>query len=200
MRPTSEGRFRVYEDPHDAERVLLVPLDGESYDPTAVETAGYEAPLADAVATLRPGNRVAATLAWEDGDARFTELTVETETLVEFVPGASNIFEAAQDTWQEARREGVGVNSDVTYSTDGEPVGAVYTFAKQPGVRDVFSEFQEATRPLEPLLERVEKPEPYEVFVMRPVGEEFVVVYIVFDFDSLLADTVRDTYDCPRSE
>lgn len=198
MRPTTEGRFRVYEDPHDASRALLVPLNGESYDPTAVQTDGYDDALADAVASLRPGNRVLATLEWADGDARFAELTVETETLVEFVPDASNIFEAAQETWEEARREGVGVNSDVTYSTDGEPVGAVYTFAKQPGVRDVFGEFREATRPLEPLLERVEKPEPYEAFVMRPVDEEFVVVYIVFDFDSLLADTVRDTYDCPR--
>jgi len=198
MRPTTEGIFRAYEDPHDPERALLVPLDGEDYEPTAVERSGYEGDLAGAVDALRAGNRVRATLEWEDGTARFATLELETETRVEFVAGVTGVFEAAQQAWQEARREGAAMNADVTYSTDGEPVGAVYTFAKQPGVRDVFSEFQECTRPLDPLLERVEKPEPYEVFVMRPADEEFVLVYIVFGYDSLLADTVRDTYDCPR--
>jgi hypothetical protein len=33
---------------------------------------------------------------------------------------------------------------------------------------------------------------------MRPVEHDFVVVYLVLHRDSVLADTVRDTYDCPR--
>jgi hypothetical protein len=197
MRPTTDGEFRVYEDPHDTERALLVPLDGE-YEPSAVELSGYGGDLAGAVDELSPGNRVRATLEWDDGTARFAALDVETETLVEFVAGVTGVFEAARNAWSEAKREGAAMNADVTYSTDGEPVGAVYVFAKQPGVRDVFSEFRECTRPLDPLLERAEEPEPYEVFVMRPADEEFVLVYIVFGRDTLLADTVRDTYDCPR--
>lgn len=37
-----------------------------------------------------------------------------------------------------------------------------------------------------------------EVFVMRPATDPCVVVYIVLEQDSLLADTIRDTYHCPR--
>ncbi|MFC6990047.1 DUF6663 family protein [Haloplanus sp. GCM10025708] len=37
-----------------------------------------------------------------------------------------------------------------------------------------------------------------EVFVMRPADDPFVVVYVVFEPEGLLATTVRDTYDCPR--
>jgi len=35
------------------------------------------------------------------------------------------------------------------------------------------------------------------VFVMNPVDEEFVLVYIVFRKDGMLASTVRDTYGLP---
>jgi hypothetical protein len=199
MSPTTDGTYRAFADPRDADRALLVPLDGEGdYDPTAVRLDGYEGDLADAVAALHPGNRVRATLEWEAGTARFAALVRETETLVEFVDGVTGLFEAARETWREARAEGLGVNGDVTYSTDGEPVGAVYTFAEQAGVRDVFAEFRDCSRPLEPLIERLDAAEPHEVFVMRPADEEFVLVYLVIERDSLLADTVRDTYDCPR--
>ena len=39
---------------------------------------------------------------------------------------------------------------------------------------------------------------PHEVFVIRPVEEPFVVVYLALDRESLLADTIRDEFDCPR--
>jgi len=39
---------------------------------------------------------------------------------------------------------------------------------------------------------------PREVFVMRPANEPYVLVYVVLRRGSLLADTMRDTYHCPR--
>ncbi|CDK39249.1 uncharacterized protein BN903_21 [Halorubrum sp. AJ67] len=33
------------------------------------------------------------------------------------------------------------------------------------------------------------------MFVLRPAAHEFVAVYVVFDRDGVLAQTVRDTYD-----
>jgi hypothetical protein len=39
-----------------------------------------------------------------------------------------------------------------------------------------------------------------EVFVMRPADDPYVVVYIVLQKGSLLANTMRDTYHCPRPD
>jgi hypothetical protein len=36
------------------------------------------------------------------------------------------------------------------------------------------------------------------VFVVRPVEERFVVVYLAIEAGGLLADTVREEFDCPR--
>ena len=36
---------------------------------------------------------------------------------------------------------------------------------------------------------------PRSVFVLRPAAYDFVAVYVVFDRDGVLAQTVRDTYD-----
>jgi len=53
--------------------------------------------------------------------------------------------------------------------------------------------------PIEPLVARVNESrdddEPREVFVLRPAAHDFVAVYVVFDRDGVLAQTVRDTYD-----
>ncbi|WP_338727229.1 DUF6663 family protein [Haladaptatus sp. DJG-WS-42] len=191
MQVTTNGTFRVLESTREERELLL--LDVDSYDPTYVTV---DATVAD----LKPGYTIEATVEWEDGTPRVTDVSVLTETLFEFVDGATNIFEAAQDTWQEGESMGEGMNSTVTYSTDNEPNGVVYTFAKQAGERDIFSEFRDGITPLEPLVERLEQQTapPYEVFVLNPEVEQFVIVYLCLDKGGMLADTVRDTYDCPR--
>ncbi|MFC7045372.1 DUF6663 family protein [Halobacteriaceae archaeon GCM10025711] len=201
MQQQTTGTYRVLASPRGREELLLI--DVEDHDPTYVETGGYDDDLAADVDGLLPGYRVRATLTWsEDGTPRFSDVEVTARTLLEFVDAASNLFEAALDTMQEARREDLGVNSRVTYGTDREPNGAVYTFAKQPGARDLFEEIQSGVLPLEPLVERLHEhdDEPYELFVLRPYDHEFVVVYLVLDKGSVLADTVRDTYGCPRPD
>lgn len=191
MQPTTTGRYRVLESPRDPGELLLV--DVESTDPTYVE--------APADADLRAGYLIEATLSWDDdGTPRLAEYAVERATLFEFVDDATNVFEAARETWDEARAAGEGMNSQVTYSTDGEPNGVVYVFAEQPGARDIWEEFRSGVLPLEPLVERFSEfdDRDHEVFVMRPRAEPCVIVYLVREKGSMLADTVRDTYDCPR--
>lgn len=201
MELTTSGRFRVLDSPRERPELLLIDLD--TFDPTYVETEGYDDALADAVERLRPGFVVEATFTWtDDGTPRFTSLDVEQRTRIEFVDDVTGVFEAARETWQTAEAEGEGMNSRVTYDTDGAANGVLYVFAKQPGARDLFEEFRSGVRPIEPLVQRVNEnrddDSPREVFVMRPADEPFVLVYIVFRADGILANTVRDTYDCPR--
>ncbi|WP_224332795.1 DUF6663 family protein [Haloprofundus halobius] len=203
MELTTRGRYRVLGRPRDPDELLLVELDEESFDPTYVRTDGYEDRLGDEVAALRPGYVVEATLAWDDdGTPAFDALTVERQSRVEFVDDVTGLFEAARETWNEAVAAGDGMNSRVTRDTDGRANGALYVFAEQPGARDLFDEFRSGVLPLEPLVERVNEErgddDPREVFVMRPVDGQFVVVYIVFEKGGMLANTVRETYDCPR--
>ncbi|WP_135820408.1 DUF6663 family protein [Halostella litorea] len=194
MQPTTSGTFRVLAGTRDAEEWLF--LDVETADPTYVPRDAVDAGDDD----LRPGYRVDATVAWDGGDPRVTDVEVRDRTLFEFVDGADTVFEAAEETWRDARADGAGMNADVTYGTDGEANGVVYTFAEQAGERDLFAEFRDGVRPLEPLLGRLAEGEdpPFEAFVIRPVAEPFVIVYLVVEKGGLLADTVRDTYDCPR--
>lgn len=194
MHQTTTGTYRVLESTRDPEELLL--LDVDTQDPTYVTTTDYEEGLAEAITGLEPGNRIEATLSWDDGTPRFSAIAVETHTTVEFVDGATGIFEAARETWQEARREGAAMNSRVTHDTDGEANGVVYTFAKQPGQRDLYEEFRDGVTPLEPLIERLSETanSPYGAFVIRPADEPFVLVVLALDHDGLLADTVRDTY------
>lgn len=192
---TSPTHYRVLDTAADGDRLLV--LDTDAYEPTLVSTTGYD-DLDTRVDGLRPGYAIEATLSWADDTARFESLTVSTPTLYTFARGVSGVFEVALDTWAAARDQGRGVNSQVTYSNDGDPNGALYTFADQPGERDIFEEFRTGRRPLEPLLDRVETAPPYEVFVFDVTTHDFVLVYIVLAKGSVLADTVRDTYDCPR--
>ncbi|MFB6198979.1 MAG: DUF6663 family protein, partial [Halobacteriaceae archaeon] len=146
-------------------------------------------------------SRVDATLEWlPDGMLTFQEVSVIHHTLIEYVNGASPMFEVALGTWEEAQHEGRGVNSTVTFSNDQEPNGALYTFADDPGpgANSIFEEFKTGDRPIEPLLEQIEPDEPYEAFVLRPAAHDFVAVYIVLSKGSILAETVRDTYECQR--
>lgn len=199
MTPTTTGRFRVLDSPSGDDEWLL--LDVESFDPTYVPRSGHDA-VDGQVDDLRPGYLIDATLAWDDDEPAVTELRVVKRTLFEFADGVTGLFEAAQETWQAALAEGDGMRSRITRSTDNEPNGALYVFADQPGAQDLLAEFADGQRPLEPLLERVNEShdDDHEVFVLRPAEEPFVVVYIVFEKAGMLADTVRDTYDCPRPD
>jgi|AntRauMinimDraft_4_1070384.scaffolds.fasta_scaffold00024_8 hypothetical protein len=198
MQTTTAGQYRVLGDAPDHDGLLL--LDRADHEPVLVAADGYDGDLADAVAALRPGYLVDATLAWADGDARFEAVDVEKRTLLTFARGVSGLFEAALETMEEAHREGLGVTGRPTFSTDNEPNGAVYAFAQQPGERDVFEEIRTGALPIEPLIDRLdeEDDDAHEVFVFDPVDHDFVVVYLVLHRDSVLAETVRDTYDCPR--
>lgn len=197
MNPTTEGRFRVLDSPHAAEERLL--LDVEAFDPTYLPVSGH-GDLDDQVAGLHPGYLIGATLTWADDEPTVTSLTVVKRTLFTFADDVTGLFEAARDTWEAAVADGEAMRSRITRNTDGNPNGALYVFAEQPGAQDLFAEFADGRRPLEPLLERVNETDDsdHEVFVLRPVDEPFVVVYIVFEKRGFLADTVRDTYDCPR--
>jgi hypothetical protein len=199
MEPTTSGRFRVLASPRAGDELLLI--DTADFDPTYVPTTGH-GDLDATVAGLRPGYLVEATLSWDDGDPRFESLGVGKRTLFEFADGVTGVFEAARETWEEARRAGEAMNSRVTRDTDSEPNGVLYTFAEQDGAQDLFAEFADGDRPLEPLVDRVNDSDDadHEVFVMRPETGQYVLVYIVFAKGGMLADTVRDTYDCPRPD
>lgn len=186
-----ERQYRVLADPRDPDRWLLA--DVERGERASVTGTGYEGDVADRVASLEPGNRVVAALDWTTDPPRFERLAVETRTRFRFVRTDEPLFEAARDCWTAAQNAGEAMNGQVTYGTDNEPNGVVYTFADGPGV-DRLAEFREGRRPLDPLLARVERVDPpYETFVID-AGEPYVVVYVVLDPDGLLAETVRDTY------
>ena len=192
MATTESGRFRVLDDP-DADGWLF--LDREGYEPVAVPREGH-GELTDAVAGLAPGTLVEATLDWGAADPRVRTLSVVRETEYVFADEITGLFEAARETWAEAERAGEGMGSRVTRNTDGEANGVCYVFADGPGSPDLFAEFRDGRRPIEPLVDRVnaEEPAPRTVFVLRPADEPFVVVYIVLDPGGLLDQTVRDTY------
>jgi hypothetical protein len=200
---TTSGRFRVLENPREPSSLLLVDVEPDdpdaagAYEPTSVAADGYGGDLAETVAALRPGYVVDATLTWSDARARFEAVAIETESVVEFVDGATNLFEAATETWEATVAAGEAMNSRVTRDTDGDPNGVLYVFAEQ-GARDLFEEFRSGTLPLEPLIARVNEghePGPREVFVMRPAAHPFVLVYILLQRGGMLSRTVRDTYD-----
>ncbi|NHN41067.1 hypothetical protein G9C85_05375 [Halorubellus sp. JP-L1] len=199
----STETFRVYESAHRDGGVTFasVPADPTSDDPgayelTAVALDGHAAAGVDA---LEPGNVVSASLSWQTEPPTVTALEVVRETRFWFAREVTGLFEAATETWATAKRRGEGVNSRVTRNTDGEENGALYAFAEQPGGRDLFAEFRSGERPLDPLLARVDAGDrdggPRDVFVLDPVDERCVVVYVALNRDGMLASTVRDTYD-----
>lgn len=268
MADDTPGRYRVHARiTRDGEPAFVL-IDcaetddpAEAYEPVVVAADGYDGALAETVAELETGNRVAATLDWTgpDATASFETLSVERRTRFRFADEVEGLFEAARDAWEAARRDGDAVNARVTRDTDGEPNGSLYVFG-DPAGRDVFHEFRSGRRPIDPLVERVDEaaaarddggaaagdggaaagdggavasddesfaagslasrlpradeestgddaessedgaPDtdglpPREVFVMRPVDGAFVVVYVVFRRDGLLAETIRDTYE-----
>jgi len=209
MNPTTTGRFRVLDRRPDG-RYLLVDLDearkaAEGDHEADLQPLAVEPPeddeLAETIRELKPGYVVKATLAWDDSEATFVDCSVEDESWIQYADGVSGLFEVAQETWYDAQTAGEAMNARTTYSTGNEPNGVVYTFAKQQPPQDLFEEFRTGVRPIEPLIQRVEAEREDSgnraVFVMNPVDEEFVLIYIVFRKDGMLAQTVRDTYGLP---
>jgi len=211
MEPTTTGRFRVL-DIRPAGRILLVDLDaavaaveGENPEtdlqPLAAVPPASDGELAETVRELKPGFVVTASLAWDDSEAEFVDCEIEDRSWIQYADGVSGLFEVAQETWYDAQMAGDAMNSRPTYSTDNEANGVVYTFAKQEPPRDLFKEFRTGATPIEPLIQRVEAEREDDsdraVFVMNPVDEEFVLIYIVFRKEGMLAQTVRDTYGLP---
>lgn len=165
----------------------LLLLDLDSADPVYLPRAS----LPD----VAVGNRLAGELRWNGDDPRLDGVTVDSETRFRFRRTAEPIFEAARSCFEAARTAGEAMNSTVTYDTDRNPNGVVYTFAEQSGRRDLFAEFRDGTKPLEPLLARAADgaEPPFSVWVLAP-DEPFVVVYFVLDPDGLLDRTMADTY------
>jgi hypothetical protein len=192
---TTEGEYRVLESTRDRAEWLL--LDVESADPTYVTREGYDEPLRSAVDGLEAGNRLRAELVWDDGDPRFDDLEVSEETTFAFTRTREDLFGDAHGAWRDAEEAGQPMGSRVLVGQQGgQPVGVVYTFADQPGQRDLFEEFRDGVKPLEPLLERLAEAEepPFAAFVVDHHDEPFVAVVLAFDRAGVLATTMRETY------
>lgn len=196
MRTTS-GRFRALASPRSDEEWVFVSLPATDEDPDAHEYEPTFVADADALADVEPGALVSATLDWEASPPTVAELSVERATRYRFVPETTNLFEAAEDAWAEAVTAGEGLNSTVLRNTDGEETGVCYVFGDRGG--SLFEEFRRGTRPIEPLVLRVNRSRDDDeaaraVFVLDPVGDPFVAVAVAFDREGLLARTMRDTY------
>ena len=208
------------ENPEADLRPIAVTPPAVDDDPTA--GPAIDAETADTIRSLEPGYVVEAELAWDDSDAAFLDCTITNRTRIQYADGVTGLFEKAQETWHDAQVAGEAMNSAVTYSTGKEPNGVVYVFAKQDPPRDLFEEFRTGATPIEPLIQRVnathdgaadaaaetttdddasdsasDADAERAVFVLNPADEPFVVVYIVFRKDGMLAQTVRDTYGLP---
>lgn len=203
---TTEGEFRVLESTRDREEWLL--LDVESADPTYVASGGYGDEregestdedgddLAATVESLEAGNRVRAELEWTDERPRFTACEVLERTRFAFTRTREQLFEDARAAWNDARAAGEAMGVRLTRAQDGTPNGVVYAFADQPGQRDLFAEFRDGVKPLEPLLARLaeDADPPFEAFVVDNTDEPFLVVLLAMERGGLLASTVRETY------
>ena len=193
MYPSTEGTYRVLPGRIDDEWLLL---EVDSADPTYVPKPDErDGPNPGVDEDLEAGNRIEATLVWEDDEPRLEEVTVVERTRFRFRRTDEPIFEAATSCFEAARAEGAAMNSRVTYGTDTEPNGVVYCFAKQSGEQDLFAEFRDGIKPLEPLVARATESiePPLSVWILEP-REPFVVVYIVFDPDGVLEETMVGTY------
>lgn len=182
--------YRIHPGPDDD---TLRFLSRDTFEATVVPTAEGDAPVGD----LQPGNLVEATLSEEGVDPAVESLSVVRPTRYQFADAIDPVFEVADDLWAEAKLAGEGMESQVTRNTDGEVNGVCYVFAEDDlGGR--FAEFRDGTRPLDPLVDRVNESgeaAPRSVFVLRPPDQQFVVVVITLEKDGQFATTLRDTYD-----
>jgi hypothetical protein len=188
-----QRRVRVLPGP-DPDSLRL--LDRETYDPVVVRIDEGDPRLRD----VRPGYLLDATLDWSAPEPAVEAVSLRRPTLYTFADDIEPVFEVARDVWQEARASGDGMNSRVTRNTDGEVNGVCYVFAEPP-LEDRLAEFRDGTRPLEPLVDRVNETAdtaPRDVFVLRPSDGAFVVVTIALEKDGHFAETIRETYGCDR--
>ncbi|QSG08226.1 DUF6663 family protein [Halapricum desulfuricans] len=188
---------RVLPDPDEdwasADRRTVRLLDRDRYEPVEVLVGDGE--------ELRPGYLIDADIEWSE-PARLEAFSLRRPTLYAFADAVDPVFEVARDLWETARANGDGMHSSVTRNTDGEVNGVCYVFA-DGGAGDRFREFRDGTRPLEPLVDRVNEREgaaPREVFVLRPDDGGYVVVTIALTKGGHFAETLRDTYGLDRSE
>jgi hypothetical protein len=187
---TDDGRYRVLAVPEAGTARLL---DLETYEPIVTAGEGHDAPVED----LRPGYLVEAALDWSSPEPTVASLLVRRPTLYAFADGIEPVFDVARDAWDEARAAGDSMNSRTTRNTDSEVNGVLYVFAEDG---NTFESFRDGTRPLEPLVEKVndgEGPAAREVFVLRPADGEFVIVTIALRKGGRFAETLRETYDRP---
>lgn len=186
-------QYRVLPGP-DADTYRF--LDRETFEPVVVDAD----PAGQDRNGLQSGYLVAADLDWTSERPTVDSLSVERSTLYEFVTDIDPMFEAAEETWADARADGDAMASRVTRNTDGQVNGVVYVFGEGQG-RSRLAEFRDGSRPLEPLVDRVNEegePAPREVFVLRAPDVAFVAVVITFEKGGQFANTIRDTYDAPR--
>ncbi|PSP33448.1 hypothetical protein BRC64_03660 [Halobacteriales archaeon QH_10_67_22] len=173
-------------------------LDRETFEPVALAAEGHDAPVTD----LRAGYLVDAELDWTTSDPTVASVEVVRPTLYAFADEVDPMFEAARETWERAQAAGDPMNTQVLRNTDSEVTGALYVFAES-GDRGRFEEFFDGSRPLEPLVDRVNderEPAPREVFVLRALPAAFTAVAVTLRKGGQLAETMRDTYDCPRPD
>ena len=180
----TEGPFRVLPGRADDEWLLL---DVNSADPAYVPRSSLP--------EVAVGNLLSGDLSWDGEEPSIADPVVRSETRFRFRRTDEPIFEAARTCFETARADGEAMNSRVTYDTDRNPNGVVYTFAAQPGSRALYAEFRDGSKPLDPLVARAGEGSepPFSVWVLES-DEPFVVVYIVLDPDGLLERTMADTY------
>lgn len=184
--------FRVLATRSDGSLRLL---DRETYEPVVTAPDGH----GETVDDVHPGYRIDADLDWSSAEPTVRSLSARRKTLYSFADGIDPVFEVAQQAWTEARTAGESMNSTVTRNTDNEVNGVLYVFAEDEGGR-VFESFRDGTRPLEPLIDRVNEGEgddPRDVFVLRPAEGAYVIVTIALRKGGQFAQTLRETYDCP---
>jgi hypothetical protein len=192
-RSSDEKQYRVLAAPEDGGVRLL---DRQTFEPVVTAESGHDAPIGD----LRPGYFVDADLDWSRPDPTVRSLSVRRPTLYVFADDVEPVFDVARETWTDARAAGDSMNSRVTRNTDNEVNGVLYVFAED-STTGTFEGFRDGTRPVEPLVDRVNEKEgsaPREVFVLRPADGEFVVVTIALRKGGQFADTLRETYDRSR--
>ena len=185
-----DGSYRVLATPASGGLRLL---DRETYEPVVTAADGHDAPVGE----LEPGYLVAAELDWSTSEPTVRSLSVRRETLYAFADDIEPVFEVAQEAWADARAAGESMNSRVTRNTDNEVNGVLYVFGEHE-MTGMFESFRDGSRPLEPLVDKVnerEGEEAREVFVMRPESGEFVIVVICLVKGGTYARTLRDTYE-----
>ncbi len=184
-------RFRVLADEEGSLRLL----NRETYEPVVTAAEGHDVD----VNGLHPGYCIDADLDWTTSEPTIRSFSVVSRTLYAFADGIEPVFEAAQGAWTEAQMAGDSMNSRVTRNTDNEVNGVLYVFAENDR-GGIFEAFRDGTRPVEPLVDRVNEEEgtdPREVFVLRPAEGRYVIVTIALRKGGQFAETLRDTYDCP---